>query len=82
MAMFSLGIASAVTPRRLNQWRNTVRAATGDKKSVYRAELPCLIAIGQREELSAELSEKLVRKRKQVGSPLRDDALMFPFVVL
>ena len=73
MALLSLGIAFSSDTREANQWRNTVRATTGDKKSVYRAELSWLIAIGQREELSEELSEKLVRKRKQ-GNPLRDDA--------
>ena len=74
MALLSLGIAFGSDTKEANQWRSTVRAATGDKKSVCRAELLWLIAIGQREELSEELSEKLVRKREQVGNLLRDDA--------
>ena len=49
MALLSLGIAFGSDTREANQWRNTVRAATGDKKSVYRAELLWLIAIGQRD---------------------------------
>ena len=48
MALLSLGVGFGSDTREANQWRNTVRAATGEKKSVYRAELSWLIAIGQR----------------------------------